>query len=442
MVIAWLALSPMGFADLPVSLVSHLRGSADFGELRDVKVFWEESAFKVEAESAAQYAWAVIPPPPGGWSLARRAAVEAQISNTGDAPVGVMVWVVGNHGWDAVHDAATLAPGENRTFRCDLRAVFPDGTPKLNPGDVKHVQVMLFEPRTAHVPKGSAGRSETSFSPRITHRVGVEVRHLVATGALPEWTRPPGRLDVPPIETGAPGPGKRVRYELPGDENSGLHAILHLPGDWQEGKAYPVIVEFPGNIFFAPVCYSTGLPDQCVIGHGICKGMGAISVGLPFIDRERGRIMENGWGNADQTADYAVQMVELVCTRFGGDRRNIVLTGFSRGAIACGFIGLRNDRIARLWKGFHACQHYDGDGWNGATMKDALLRAERFRGSAVFQTDNSQAPFQPIMDRMGARVTWASSGLGFHSTAMFLDERPSTQNLRAWFWDLVRKDGE
>jgi hypothetical protein len=46
------------------------------------------------------------------------------------------------------------------------------------------------------------------------------------------------------------------------------------------------------------------------------------------------------------------------------------------------------------------------------------------------------------MDRMGARVTWASSGLGFHATAMFLDERPSTQNLRAWFWDLVRKDGE
>ena len=57
-----------------------------------------------------------------------------------------MLWVVGDHGWDAVLDAATLAPHETRTFSCNLRATFPDRTPKLNPGDVKQVQVMLAEP--------------------------------------------------------------------------------------------------------------------------------------------------------------------------------------------------------------------------------------------------------------------------------------------------------
>jgi len=130
-------------------------------------------------------------------------------------------------------------------------------------------------------------------------------------------------------------------------------------------------------------------------------------------------------------------MVADVCTKFGGDRENVVLAGFSRGAIACGYIGLRNDRIAALWKGFHACQHYDGDGWNGATLPGAIERARRFRGKAVFQTDNSEETFRPVMDVMNTHVTWVQSGLGFHSTAMFLDDRPSTQQLREWFRQLV-----
>jgi hypothetical protein len=126
-----------------------------------------------------------------------------------------------------------------------------------------------------------------------------------------------------------------------------------------------------------------------------------------------------------------------VCADHGGDRARLVLTGFSRGAIACGYIGLRNERIASLWKGFHACQHYDGDGWNGATMEGALERATRFRGEAVFQTDNAPKAFQPVMDVMKTEVTWASSGLGAHATAMFLDDRPSTVQVREWFQRLV-----
>ena len=132
-------------------------------------------------------------------------------------------------------------------------------------------------------------------------------------------------------------------------------------------------------------------------------------------------------------------MVEEICAKFGGDRANVVLTGFSRGAIACGYIGLRNDRIAALWKGFHACQHHDGDGWGGATMEGAIERASRFKGRAVFQTDNPEGKFRPVMDAMKTEVTWAGSGLGAHATAMFLDDRPSTQQLRQWFRDLTQR---
>lgn len=402
--------------------------ASDIGEVRGMTAQPLSDRLKLSVEAASPsptetkrpgYAWAVLPAPGGKWDLGRRAAVEAEIANRGSGTLNVMLWVVGDRGWDAVPDVAKLAPGETRRFSCDLRAAFPDGTPKIDPSRVKQVQVMV--------------------SGRITHPAILEVRNLRATGEAAEWVRPAARIEVPPVEEVPPVAGKRVRYRLASDKGTGIYGVLHLPQDWKAGGKYPVIVEYPGNIFFVPGCYSTGLPDQCVIGYGISKGVGVICVSLPFVDRGAGVIAENGWGVADDTADYAVRMVEDICAKFGGDSENILLTGFSRGAIACGYIGLRNERIAALWKGFHACQHYDGDGWNGATMEGALERARRFRGKSVFQTDNSPVKFQPVMEAMKTQVTFVQSGLGAHATAMFLDDRPSTQQLRAWYWSLVGK---
>jgi hypothetical protein len=415
---ATLLLAPL-HADSSLTLTEHLHSAADLGELRDLRAAWNDGMLTLSTDKAERLAWAVIPAPKGGWELLRRATVNSEITNTSDQPVNVMFWVVGDHGWDAVVDAATLAPHETRTFSCDLRATFPDHTPKLNPGDVKQIQIMLG-------------------NQRINKTVSLEVRSVTAQGDAPEWKRPIGRIDVPRVEDSAPAPGKRVHYRLADDEKTSIYCVLNLPEDWQPEKKYPVIVEYPGNFFFVPACYSSGLPDQCTIGYGMTKGKGAICLGMPFLDRATGKVIENGWGNADDTADYAMRMVDEMCAKFGGDRENVVLTGFSRGAIACGYIGLRNDKIAALWKGFHACQHYDGDGWNGATMAGAIERAARFQGHSVFQTDNSQEKFQPVMEAMKTKVTWAQSGLDFHATAMFLDERPSTQQLRTWFWQLVK----
>jgi hypothetical protein len=400
-------------------LWSHLKAASDFGELREASIEWQPSAaggrLTIHTQPA-RYAWAVIPPPKGGWELGSCEAVEAMIVNRGLKPVEVLMWVVGDRGWESIADTAKLEPGEPKLFSCKLRATFPDGTPKLDPGKIKQLQIMVA---------------------RTNQETTLEVNRLMAVGEAPAWQRPSQRMEVPPVEDTSPVAGRRVRYRLADEGQPGIYGVLQLPEEWKEGGRFPVIVEYPGNIFFTAGCYSTGLPDQCVIGYGMTQGQGAICIGLPFIERSTGAIAEHGWGNADETADYAMRFIDEVCQRFGGDRSNLVLTGFSRGAIACGYIGLRNDRIAPLWKGFHACQHYDGDGWNGATMAGAMERARRFVGRSVFQTDNSERTFQPLMDAMRAQATFVQSGLGAHATAMFLDDRPSTLQLRAWFDDLV-----
>lgn len=399
------------------------RQEGDLGERRGLEATLAGDTLRLaggpvtDPAPAARYAWIVLPTPAAGLDLSRHAAVEAVLANTGDAPAEILLWVVGARGWDAVPAAATLAPGESRTLSCDLRQTWPDGTPRIDPRHLRQIQLMVTR------------RGATALS--------LELRGLRATGEAPDWTPPPGRLEVPPVESAEPAPGRRVRYRLPGREDSAVYSILHLPADWEPGRSYPVIAEFPGNIFFIPGCYSTGLPDQCVIGHGMTRGRGAICVGLPFVDAATDTIAEHGWGDPDATADHAMRMMEQVCAQFGGDRANLVLTGFSRGALACGYIGLRDERIAALWKGFHACQHYDGDGWNGATREGALERARRFRGRSVFQTDNAPEKFRDVMEAMGTEVIWADSGLGAHATAMFLDERESTRRLREWFARLV-----
>ena len=369
------------------------------------------------APAAPPYAWATFPAPAGGWDLSRRSVLGATVTNRGAEPADLILWAVGASGWDAVPAAARLAPGETCVLECPLRETFPDGTPKLDPGRVAALELIL-----RGRPRGP---------------VALEISAVHAVGDAPAWLAPAGRVAVPEVTDESPAPGRRVRVRLAGERQPALHAVLHLPEDWTPGRRWPLVVEYPGNLFHVPGCRSPGLPEQGVIAAGMTLGRGSICLGLPFVDRRAGRIAESGWGNPDETVAYALAMMAQVRDAWGADPANTVLTGFSRGALACGYIGLRDDRIAAWWKGFHACQHYDGDGWNGATWEGAMERARRFRGRSVFQTDNSAERFQPLMDAMSVPATFVRSGLGAHATAMFLDDRPSTRQLRAWYRDLI-----
>lgn len=411
-------------ASKPVDLRGLTARFDDSGERRVLKLEMPELnvALGETPDPRRGIAWVSLPPPVGGWDLASRERVEAKVENTGGKSAEVTLWVVSSDGWAAVGGSATMKPDQSETLRCDLRETFPDGTPRIDPGRIREIRVMVQRTDTA----------------------ALTVSGLVATGTADEWVRPANRIDVPDMGEGDPAPGRRVRYQLGDDAGNGIYCALYLPPDWEPGKRYPVIVEYPGNIFFnAKACWSTGRPEQCQMGYGITSGTGAIWVSLPFVDRENGEIAEAGFGSndGDDTVDYALKVIEDLCANWGGDRDNLILSGFSRGAIACGYIGLRNDRIAALWKGFVACQHYDGSNWRQSRMDDAIERAPRFRGEAIFQVDNTdkKANYEQLMDHTDPAVewTWVSSGLGAHATAMFLDDRPMMIQLREWFRQLV-----
>lgn len=403
------------------SLLMHLETNAPAHlEAHDLRAEWLKEAdsptIRLTDTGREFYSWVTLHPPKDQWSLGRRSTVEAQVHNPGTRPVNVMMWVVGRRGWDAVlARAEQIPPGETVSLRCQLREGWRDSfgasvTPKIDPHQVKHIQVMLWKTQLGDT---------------------VDVSDMVAKGEEPEWQRPAGRLDVPEMEDADPAAGRRVRFRLEDDQTRNVYCALYLPTDWKPGGQYPVVAEYPGNIFFDASCYSTGMPEQCAIGYGMTKGRGAIWVSLPFV--KDGAVAENGFGDGDATADYALRVLDVINAKFGGEPNNAVITGFSRGAMACWYIGLRNERIAAVWRGFHAVQGYDGGGWGGSTRDAALERCMRIGNREFFLTDNPKEEPARMLAETHVQTTAVRSGLGAHGQAMFLDDRPSTLQLRTWF---------
>ncbi|NJB81341.1 alpha/beta hydrolase family protein [Wenyingzhuangia aestuarii] len=296
--------------------------------------------------------------------------------------------------------------------------MFPDGaTPKIDRNHISLLKLIIV---------------------KAPSNLNITLSHLTYKGVQKKAIIPKGRLEVPDMILKKPTAGLRVKYKL--DNNSELYSALFLPKKWTPKKKLPIIVEFPGNEFYTNNCYSSGSPEDCTIGYGMSKG-NAIWVSLPFVNYKTGKTAPSGWGNPEDTVDYTLKVVDHIIKKFNGDPNNVFLTGFSRGAIACGFIGLRNKSIANTWKGIHMCQHYDGDGWGGSKLNDAILRLQNLNGTKIFHTDNikKNKELQKMLADQNVDVTSAESDLNTHACAMFLDNRPSTLKLRKWYQDLLKK---
>ena len=195
-----------------------------------------------------------------------------------------------------------------------------------------------------------------------------------------------------------PGAGRRVRQSIAEYADSAVHHALYLPSDWKPGRSYPVIIEYAGNGNYKNQYgdISNGTVEGSNLGFGLSGGAGYIWLCAPYVNSKERRNETQWWGDADATAAYCKTAVRLVCGDYGGDPGRILLAGFSRGAIGCNYIGLRDGEIAKLWRGFFAYSHYDGvRTWPYADSDrlSARLRLERLGGRAVYLSH--EGPVEP-----------------------------------------------
>jgi hypothetical protein len=190
---------------------------------------------------------------------------------------------------------------------------------------------------------------------------------------------------VSPVMTDEePAAGRRVRETAPEYEGTQVYHALYLPTDWKPGGKYPVIVEYTGNKW-APG-RSTGEVKDANLGYGLSGGKGFIWVSMPYIEKGRKQNAVTWWGDRQATIDYCKTNLPRICKQFGGDPDNVIICGFSRGAIACSYIGLADEEIAALWKGMLTHDHFDGQrtwGYPESGRDAALARLARLKGRPV-----------------------------------------------------------
>jgi len=265
---------------------------------------------------------------------------------------------------------------------------------------------------------------------------------------IPDFRKTSADLELPHLVDGKFGPGIRTKARNPEDA-SGVYYVLYLPSDWKPRKKYPVIVEYAGNGPYRDKNgdVSSGHVEGSKLGYGFTGGKGYIWLCLPYLNSTGTENVRKWWGDAPDydpmpTIEYCKLTVRRICEKFGGDQKKIVLCGFSRGAIACNFIGLYDDEIANLWAGFIPFSHYDGVrkwAYPGSDKKSAMSRIARLDGRPQLilseSPANNQSTRKYIESLKGIntdQLTFMDSGFRNHNDEWVL--RPSAARSFARQW--------
>ena len=249
-------------------------------------------------------------------------------------------------------------------------------------------------------------------------------------------------LVVPILEESKPASGKRVKVNITRFAKTDVYHTLYLPVDWRADRSrkYPIIVEYAGNgPYRSPQGdHCTGKVDDCKLGYGISGGKEFIWVCLPYISKDGTQNQLQWWGDLDATVDYCKQVVPKICEQWNGDADSVFIAGFSRGAIACNYIGLFDDEIAKLWHGFICHSHYDGArSWSypGSDRKSAMERLKRLnkRPQFISHERSIEATKQYLAStKVEGRFTFHAMEFPNHTDTWALRDVPIRRAARRW----------
>ena len=269
---------------------------------------------------------------------------------------------------------------------------------------------------------------------------------VLSRAADPDFRSIKADLKVPPLVEENLGAGIRTKIRSTEYQNEIYH-VLYLPKDWKPHKKYPVIVEYAGNGPYHDRNgdISTGLVEGSKLGYGLSGGEGYIWLCLPYLNSEGTENVRKWWGDAPNydpipTVEYCKHIVKKVCHKFGGDQKRIILCGFSRGAIACNFIGLYDDEISKLWAGFIPYSHYDGVRkwvYPGSDKVSAIKRMSRLAGRPQLilseSSKSNQLTKKYIKSSVGnGQFTFMETGFRNHIDEWILRPSHTRKAARAW----------
>ena len=279
----------------------------------------------------------------------------------------------------------------------------------------------------------------------FTALISLSLANVAPAAELPDISTVAPDLTVPAMTADAPAAGRRVRMTLAAYRGTEVYHALYLPVDWQAGKRFPVIVEYAGNGSYSNRYgdVSNGTVEGSRLGYGASGGKGFIWVCAPYISPDHKRNQPLWWGDVEATVGYCTGLVAEVCAAYGGDPKAVFIAGFSRGAIGCNYIGLHNDAVAALWRGFICHSHYDGVrkwGYAESDRAAAAVRLARLNGRPQFLSqEGATAETQAYLTNAcpAGRFTFAPLPYRNHTDAWTLRDIPARAALRRWLAEQI-----
>lgn len=197
--------------------------------------------------------------------------------------------------------------------------------------------------------------------------------------------------------------------QIPEYEGTGVHHLVSLPGNYSEDREWPVIFELTGNRWK----YGDGSVEEAHFGLSISRKKDFIVVVVPYVAAGGKANQPYWWGDTELTVSYIKKLIPYLDGKYAIDMDNLILCGFSRGAIGASYIGLHDDEIASLWKAFISHDHFDGfrewknTSW-GSPLKtyreEAAERLSRLNGRQWYVSHNGtdRMSYKRQLEDMGA----------------------------------------